>query len=51
MLNFWVLAGGAIALFAAYAARRLSRRSNTSLSVPSVSEQWLAERRGQTDEH
>ena len=48
MINIWVLAGSALALAAAaaYRARRRKRLNAPSASsLPSVSEQWLADRR------
>lgn len=52
MLKLLVLAGSAVALLVAYTARRLNRRSDSAdVTVPSVSEQWLAEQRAQGDDH
>jgi hypothetical protein len=47
MFNLWVLAGSALALAlaAAYRSRRRKRHEANTPSVPSVSEQWLADRR------
>ena len=48
MINLWVLAGSALALAvaAAYTTRRRRRLAEPSApTVPSVSEQWLADRR------
>jgi hypothetical protein len=48
MINVWVLAGSALALALAAAWRsRRRRRLNGPIatSLPSVSEQWLADRR------
>lgn len=48
MINLWVLAGSALALAvaAAYTARRRRRLAGPNApTVPSVSEQWLADRR------
>lgn len=48
MFNLWVLAGSALALAvaAAYRSRRRKRLNEpAATSLPSVSEQWLADRR------
>ncbi len=53
MINLWVLAGGALALAvaAAYTTRRRRRLADPSApTVPSVSEQWLADRRIHRDD-
>jgi hypothetical protein len=53
MFNIWVLAASALALAAAatLASRRAKRRSESAgLSLPSVSEQWLAEQRAHSQE-
>lgn len=49
MLNIWFLAASAVALaaVATLASRRAKRRTDSdSPSLPSVSDQWLAEQRG-----
>ncbi len=53
MINLWLLAGSALALAvaAAYRTRRRRRLQEPSApTVPSVSEQWLADRRMHRDD-
>jgi hypothetical protein len=53
MFNIWLLAASAVALAVAatLASRRAKRRHESDgLSMPSVSEQWLAEQRGHSHE-
>ncbi len=54
MFNLWLLAGSAlaVALAAAYGTRRRRRREHqTAATLPSVSDQWLADRRIYRDDH